>query len=128
MAVDMQMPILVVDDYKCMVRTIQNLLKQLGFTNLDEAGSGEQAMEKLKAAPFSLVISDWRMEPVDGLQLLKSMRADDELRDTPFIMVTAESVGERVFEAKLAKVDNYIVKPFTAATLKRRLAAVLGDF
>jgi two-component system chemotaxis response regulator CheY len=111
-----------------MVRTIQNLLKQLGFTNLDEAGSGEQAMEKLKAAPFSLVISDWRMEPVDGLQLLKSMRADDELRDTPFIMVTAESVGERVFEAKLAKVDNYIVKPFTAATLKRRLVAVLGEF
>lgn len=128
MAVDMQMPILVVDDYKCMVRTIQNLLKQLGFSNLADATSGEQALEKLRAAEFGLVISDWRMEPGDGLELLQTMRADESLRETPFIMVTAERGGDRVLAAKQAGVDNYIVKPFTAATLKRRLAAVVGEF
>jgi two-component system chemotaxis response regulator CheY len=128
MAVDMQMPILVVDDYKTMVRIIQNLLKQLGFTNLDEATSGEQALEKLRDNKFALVISDWNMDPVDGYALLQSVRADHDLKATPFIMCTAESNSEKVVAARNAGVNNYIVKPFTAATLKQKMAAVIGDF
>ena len=128
MAVEMQMPILVVDDYKAMVRIIQNLLKQLGFTNLDEAASGEQALAKLKDNKFALVISDWNMDPVDGYELLQSVRADDDLKATPFIMCTAERQSEKVVAARNAGVDNYIVKPFTAATLKQKMTAVIGDF
>lgn len=128
MAVDMQMPILVVDDYRTMVRIIQNLLKQLGFTNLDDASCGEEALEKLHESEFSLVISDWNMEPGTGFELLQQVRADDKLKNTPFIMVTAESKIENVVAARNAGVNNYIVKPFNAATLKQKMAAVLGDF
>jgi len=128
MAVDMQMPILVVDDYKTMVRIIQTLLGQLGFTNVDDAGCGEEALEKLKESPFALVISDWNMEPGTGYDLLRSVRADQTLRKTPFIMVTAESQSENVMAACKAGVNSYIVKPFNAATLKRKMAAVIGDF
>jgi two-component system chemotaxis response regulator CheY len=128
MAVDMQMPILVVDDYKTMVRIIQNLLKQLGFTNFDDAADGEEALAKMRESKYALVISDWNMDPVSGYDLLQTVRADEELRDTPFIMVTAESHGEKVYAAKQAGVNNYIVKPFNAATLKRKLSAVIGEF
>ena len=128
MAVDMQMPILVVDDYKTMVRIIQNLLKQLGFSNFDDAADGEEALAKMRESKYALVISDWNMDPVTGYDLLQSVRADEELRDTPFIMVTAESHGEKVVAAKQAGVNNYIVKPFNAATLKRKLTAVIGEF
>jgi two-component system chemotaxis response regulator CheY len=128
MAVDMQMPILVVDDYKTMVRIIQNLLKQLGFTNFDDAADGEEALAKMRESKYALVISDWNMDPVSGYDLLQTVRADEELRETPFIMVTAESHGEKVYAAKQAGVNNYIVKPFNAATLKRKLSAVIGEF
>ncbi len=128
MAVDMQMPILVVDDYKTMVRIIQNLLKQLGFTNLDDAACGEEALEKLRESEFALVISDWNMEPGTGYELLQSVRADEKLKETPFIMVTAESKSENVVAARKAGVNSYIVKPFNAATLKQKMAAVIGDF
>jgi two-component system chemotaxis response regulator CheY len=128
MAVDMQMPILVVDDYKTMVRIIQNLLKQLGFTNFDDAADGEEALAKMRESKYALVISDWNMDPVSGYDLLQTVRAHEELRDTPFIMVTAESHGEKVYAAKQAGVNNYIVKPFNAATLKRKLSAVIGEF
>jgi two-component system chemotaxis response regulator CheY len=128
MAVDMQMPILVVDDYKTMVRIIQNLLKQLGFSNFDDAGDGEEALAKMRESKYALVISDWNMDPVTGYDLLQSVRADEDLRDIPFIMVTAESHGEKVVAAKAAGVNNYIVKPFNAATLKRKLTAVIGEF
>ncbi len=128
MAVDMNMPILIVDDYKTMLRIIRNLLKQLGFDNVDEATDGSTALLKLRQKDFALVISDWNMEPMTGIELLREVRADARLKDLPFIMVTAESKTENVISAKAAGVSNYIVKPFNAATLKMKLAAVLGNF
>lgn len=128
MAVDKAMPILIVDDYKTMLRIVRNLLKQLGFDNVDEATDGSQALEKLRTKSYGLVISDWNMEPMTGYELLKEVRADGQLKATPFIMVTAESKTDNVIAAKKAGVNNYIVKPFNAATLKQKLSAVLGDF
>ena len=127
-SVDMSMPILIVDDYKTMLRIIRNLLKQLGFTNVDEATDGSAALQKLRDKEYSLVISDWNMEPMSGMQLLTEVRADTKLKNLPFIMITAESKTENVIAAKQAGVSNYIVKPFNAATLKSKLAAVLGNF
>ncbi|RMF09278.1 MAG: response regulator [Alphaproteobacteria bacterium] len=128
MAVDKNMPILIVDDYKTMLRIIRNLLKQVGFNNVDEATDGASALAKMRSKNYGLVISDWNMEPMTGYELLKEVRADSGLCKTPFIMVTAESKTENVIAAKKAGVNNYIVKPFNAATLKGKLAAVLGDF
>lgn len=128
MAVDMGMPILIVDDYKTMLRIVRNLLKQLGFNNVDEATDGSMALEKARAGKYGLIISDWNMEPMTGYEFLKEVRADTQLKDTPFIMVTAESKTDNVIAAKKAGVNNYIVKPFNAATLKSKLTAVLGDF
>lgn len=128
MAVDLNMSILIVDDYKTMLRIIRNLLKQLGFNNVDEATDGADALSRLRGKPFSLIISDWNMEPMTGYQLLKEVRADDKLGKTPFIMITAESKTENVIAAKKAGVDNYIVKPFNAATLKTKMSSVLGEF
>ncbi|QCI78693.1 response regulator [Hankyongella ginsenosidimutans] len=119
MAVDMNMPILIVDDYKTMLRIVHNLLKQVGFDNIDEATDGAMALTKLRRKKYSLVISDWNMEPMTGYELLKEVRADAELKDTPFIMVTAESKTDNVIAAKKAGVNNYIVKPFNAQTLKQ---------
>ena len=127
MAVDLAMPILVVDDYKTMIRIIRNLLKQLGFNDVDEASDGTEALAKLREKKYGLVISDWNMEPMTGYQLLKEVRADDSLRTTPFIMVTAESKTENVIAAKKAGVNNYIVKPFNAQTLKGKIDAVFGE-
>ncbi|MEZ5939363.1 MAG: response regulator [Hyphomonadaceae bacterium] len=128
MAVDLSMPVLVVDDYKTMIRIIRNLLNQLGFSNIDEASDGKAALDKMRNAKYGLVISDWNMEPMTGYELLREVRNDDGLKATPFIMVTAESKTENVIAAKKAGVNNYIVKPFNAATLKTKLTAVLGDF
>jgi two-component system chemotaxis response regulator CheY len=128
MAVDMNAPVLVVDDYQTMVRIIRNLLKQLGFENVDEAADGREALEKMKKTKYGLVISDWNMEPMTGNELLREVRADKILKPTPFIMVTAESKTENVIAAKKAGVNNYIVKPFNAQTLKAKIASVLGDF
>ena len=128
MAVDLSMPVLVVDDYKTMIRIIRNLLKQLGFENVDDAADGQEALEKMREKKYGLVISDWNMEPMTGYELLREVRADDKLKPTPFIMVTAESKTENVVAAKRAGVNNYIVKPFNAATLKSKISAVIGDF
>jgi two-component system chemotaxis response regulator CheY len=128
MAVEMSMPILIVDDYKTMLRIVRNLLNQLGFNNVEEATDGSTALQKLREKNFGLVISDWNMEPMTGLQLLKEVRADMKLKNTPFIMVTAESKTENVVAAKEAGVNNYIVKPFNAATLKQKICSVIGDF
>ncbi|MGN6424496.1 MAG: response regulator [Asticcacaulis sp.] len=128
MAIDMSMPVLVVDDYKTMLRIISNLLKQLGFENVEEASDGTEALDKMKKGSYGLVISDWNLEPMTGYELLLKVRADDVLRRTPFIMVTAESKTENVIAAKKAGVNNYIVKPFNAATLKQKITAVLGEF
>lgn len=127
MALDAAMPILVVDDYKTMVRIIRNLLKQLGFENVDDAADGVEALAKLQEKQYGLVISDWNMEPMTGYELLKEVRGDENLSRTPFIMVTAESKTENVIAAKKAGVNNYIVKPFNAQTLKSKINAVFGE-
>ncbi len=124
----MNMPILIVDDYKTMLRIIRNLLKQLGFNNVDEAADGATALQKLRQKDYLLIISDWNMEPMTGLQLLKEVRTDNKLKAMPFIMITAESKTENVVAAKEAGVSNYIVKPFNAATLKQKLSSVIGNF
>jgi two-component system chemotaxis response regulator CheY len=121
------MPILVVDDYKTMIRIIRNLLKQLGFSDVDDAADGSEALGKAQAKKYGLIISDWNMEPMTGYELLKEIRADERLGKTPFIMVTAESKTENVIAAKKAGVNNYIVKPFNAATLKSKIDAVFGE-
>ena len=129
MAVDMNMNVLIVDDYATMLRIIKNLLKQLGFNNIDEATDGTEAFEKVKNKKYGLVISDWNMEPMSGFEFLKKVRAaDEDFKTVPFIMVTAESKTENVIAAKQAGVNNYIVKPFNAETLKTKISAVLGDF
>ncbi len=128
MAVDMKMPILIVDDYKTMLRIVRNLLKRVGFENVDEAAGGTEAFNKMKEKKYGLVISDWNMEPVTGLDLLKKVRGNGSTKDIPFIVITAESTADNVIATKEAGVSNYIVKPFNAETLKQKLTAVLGNF
>ena len=118
--------VLIVDDYKTMLRIIRNLLKQLEFDNVEEATDGQEALAKLRAGQFGLVISDWNMQPMTGLDLLKEVRADARLKDTPFIMITAESKTENVVAAKQAGVSNYIVKPFNAETLRGKIEKVMA--
>ena len=127
MAVDMSMPILVVDDYNTMIRIIRNLLKQIGFSDVDEAVDGTVALGKMREKRYSLVISDWNMEPMTGYELLKEVRQDPGLAKTPFTMVTAESKTDHVIAAKKAGVNNYIVKPFNAQTLKAKIEAVFAE-
>ena len=126
MAADLSMSVLVVDDFSTMVRIIRNLLKQIGFENVDDASDGASALEKIKAKKYGLVISDWNMEPMTGYDLLKAVRSDSATSKLPFIMVTAESKTENVVAAKKAGVNNYIVKPFNAATLKAKIEAVFS--
>jgi two-component system, chemotaxis family, chemotaxis protein CheY len=126
--VNKAMPILIVDDYKTMLRIIRNLLNQIGFENIDEAADGGEAFIKASEKDYGLIISDWNMEPMSGYELLQKVRATPKTQATPFIMVTAESKTENVIAAKKAGVNNYIVKPFNAATLKTKLMAVLGPF
>ncbi len=128
MAIDTTMDVLIVDDYATMLRIIRNLLKQIGFNNVDEASDGAQALQKMKMKKYGLVISDWNMEPMTGIQLLREVRQDAELQTIPFIMITAESKTENVVEAKKAGVSNYIVKPFNSETLKGKITSVLGAF
>lgn len=130
MAVDKNMNVLIVDDYNTMLRIVKNLLKQLGFSNVDEATDGGMAFEKVKEKDYGLIISDWNMEPVTGIELLKQIRASEgaSYQNIPFIMVTAESKTENVIAAKQAGVNNYIVKPFNAETLKTKMSSVLGEF
>ena len=126
MGLDLSTPILVVDDYQTMMRILRNLLKQIGFKDVDDASDGTAALAKLKEKQYGLVISDWNMEPMTGYELLQHVRADDKLNALPFIMVTAEAKTENVIAAKKAGVNNYIVKPFNAQTLQAKIAAVMG--
>ncbi len=119
------MNVLIVDDYKTMLRIIRNLLKQIDFNNVDEATDGAEALSMLRKGNYGLVISDWNMQPMTGLQLLQEVRADGKLRSVPFIMITAESKAENVVAAKQAGVSNYIVKPFNAETLRGKIEKVL---
>lgn len=127
MGLNLSTPVLVVDDYQTMVRILRNLLKQVGFTDVDDAADGSAALSKLREKQYGLIISDWNMEPMTGYELLQHVRADEKLKDIPFIMVTAEAKTENVVAAKKAGVNNYIVKPFNAQTLQAKISAVLGD-
>jgi two-component system chemotaxis response regulator CheY len=127
MAVDLSMPVLVVDDYQTMIRIISNLLKQIGFHNIDNATDGATALAMMRTGRYGLVISDWNMEPMSGYELLKEVRADERLGKIPFIMITAESKTDNVIAAKRAGVSNYIVKPFNAETLQNKINAVFAD-
>ena len=127
MAVDLNMPVLIVDDYNTMIRIIRNLLRQLGFEHIDDASDGSAALEKMRLRRYGLVISDWNMEGMTGYDLLQQVRSDPGLSRTPFIMVTAESKTENVIAAKKAGVSNYIVKPFNAQTLKSKIDTVFAE-
>ena len=127
MAVDLSMSVLVVDDYNTMIRIIRNLLRQLGFQDIDDAADDSVALAKMQNKHYGLVISDWNMEPMTGFDLLKEVRCDPGLAEVPFIMVTAESKTENVIAAKKAGVSNYIVKPFNAQTLKTKIDAVFSE-
>lgn len=117
--------ILVVDDFSTMRRIIKNLLRQIGFNNIEEADDGSTALQKLRSDPVDLVISDWNMPKMTGLDLLKAIRGDAQLKKIPVLMVTAEAKKENIVEAVQAGVNNYIVKPFTADTLKAKLEKVV---
>ncbi len=127
MAADLSMPILVVDDYSTMLRIIRNLLRQLGFEDVDDATDGTAALSKMRQRKYGLVISDWNMTPMTGYELLQQVRADPDLGKTPFIMITAESKTDNVIAAKKAGANNYIVKPFNAVTLENKIRAVFPD-
>jgi two-component system, chemotaxis family, chemotaxis protein CheY len=126
MAIDPTTPILIVDDYQAMIRIIRNFLLQLGFEQIDEAHDGQTALAKLKERSYGLVISDWNMAPMNGLELLQQVRADPDLKDLPFIMVTAENRDDRIALARQAGVSGYVIKPFNVETLGRRIANVIG--
>ncbi|MCE5311910.1 MAG: chemotaxis response regulator CheY [Nitrospiraceae bacterium] len=121
---DFKIKVLVVDDFPTMRRIVKNLLKQLGFENIDEAEDGNMALNKMRSTTYGLVVSDWNMPNMEGIELLRNVRADAALKDTPFLMVTAEAEKEKVIEAIKAGVDNYIVKPFTAEILKEKLEKI----
>lgn len=122
--VDKSMSILVVDDFATMRRIIRGVLKQLGFTNVEEAEDGAVALSKLKQGEFKFVISDWNMPNMQGIDLLKAVRADDNLKSLPFLMVTAEAKKEEVLAAVQAGVSNYVVKPFTPDALESKITAI----
>jgi two-component system, chemotaxis family, chemotaxis protein CheY len=121
---DYKAKILVVDDFLTMRRIVKNLLKQLGYENIVEAEDGEQGYAKLKAGSFDFVVSDWNMPVCDGLDMLKRVRSDPELKEMPFLMVTAEAEKVKVIEAIRAGVSNYVVKPFTAEILKEKIEKI----
>ena len=125
MAVDpSKIKILVVDDFSTMRRIVRNLLKELGFTNVDEAEDGAVAWQKLQGGGFDFVVSDWNMPNMDGLTLLQTIRADANFRGLPVLMITAEAKKENIIAAAQAGASGYIVKPFTAATLNEKLAKI----
>lgn len=127
-SIDFGMPVLIVDDYKTMLRIIRNLLKQLGFQNIEEASDGNQALKKLRDKRYGLVISDWNMRPMMGMELLRQVRADAHLDEVPFVMIAAENKAENAKAARRAGANAYLVKPFNAVTLKTNLTSVIGSF
>jgi two-component system, chemotaxis family, chemotaxis protein CheY len=118
---DYKMKIMVVDDFSTMRRIVKNVLKQLGFDNIEEAEDGAQAFAKLKNGGFEFMVSDWNMPNMDGLELLKAVRKDPQLKDLPILMVTAEAEKEKVVKAIQSGVNNYVVKPFTAEVFKEKM-------
>jgi two-component system chemotaxis response regulator CheY len=126
MAANPEMPILIVEDFSTMARIVRALLAKVGFNNVDHADDVPTAFAKLRACRYGLVLSDWNMEPISGYTFLKELRADPALKSTPFIIMTADAKAENVVAAKKAGVDNYIVKPFNASTLKAKIDAVFN--
>lgn len=124
---DLDIKIIIVDDFATMRRIVKNILKQIGFNNIEEADDGATALPLIKTQNFDLIVSDWNMPQMSGLELLKAVRADDQLKDTPFLMVTAEAQKENIIEAVKAKVSNYIIKPFTAETLAEKIKKIFGE-
>jgi len=124
---NLKMRILVVDDFASMRKIIKGLLKQIGFQNIEEADDGSTALEKLKIGEFDLVICDWNMPEVPGIEVLKAVRNDPRLKDLPFLMVTAEAKKDNVMEAVKAGVNQYIVKPFTAETLQKKIEKIFDE-
>ncbi len=127
MPAEPHMKILVVDDMSTMRRIVKNILKQLGFSNVEEAENGQEAMNKLKAEAYGFVVSDWNMPVMSGIDLLRAIRADDKLKHIPVLMVTAEAQKENLIEAIQAGVNNYIVKPFTAETLQEKMNKIFNQ-
>ncbi len=123
---DHNIRIMVVDDFSTMRRIVKNILKQLGYTNIEEAEDGADALSKIKSEPFDFIISDWNMPNMTGLDLLKNVRADDGLKHIPFMLVTAEAKKENIVDAAKAGVNNYIVKPFTAEALREKMDKCLN--
>ncbi|MGV8078656.1 MAG: response regulator [Syntrophales bacterium] len=123
---DKGLKLLIVDDFATMRKVIRNILKQIGYENIVEAEDGSIALRVLKSQKIDLIISDWNMPNMTGLELLKAVRADDDLKTTPFLMVTAEALQENVVAAVKAGVSNYIVKPFTAEAMNEKLQKILG--
>jgi len=123
---DLNMEVLVVDDFATMRRILKNILKQIGFTKISEADDGKSALNMLKKQKFDLVLCDWNMPEMPGIELLKKVRADDGLKDMPFVMVTAEAQKDNIIQAVQAGVSNYVVKPFTAETISEKLEKVFG--
>ena len=121
---DTKMSILVVDDFATMRRIVRNILKQLGYENIHEADDGSSALEVLKREKIQFIISDWNMPQMSGIELLKTVRATEEWKDLPFLMVTAEGQKENVIEAVKNKVNNYIVKPFSPETLMEKIGKI----
>lgn len=119
-------PVLIVDDFSTMRRIIRHLLVQIGFTQIEEARDGAEALKKMRRSPVKLVFSDWNMTPMSGLDLVREMQADEQLHDTPLIMITSEARWEKVKTAKEVGVANFIVKPFNAETLKRKIETAIG--
>ncbi|MDH4193930.1 MAG: chemotaxis response regulator CheY [Nitrospirota bacterium] len=125
--IDTGIKVLVVDDMSTMRRIVKNVLRQIGFSDIIEAENGQDALTKLKAGGFGLVVSDWNMPVMQGIELLRAVRADAELKALPFLMVTAEAQKENLIEAVQAGVSNYVVKPFTAEVLQGKLEKVFAN-
>jgi two-component system, chemotaxis family, chemotaxis protein CheY len=126
MAADPNMKILVVDDMSTMRRIVKNILKQLGFSNMEEAENGQEALQKLRADTFGFVVSDWNMPVMPGIEMLRAIRADEKLKHIPVLMVTAEAQKENLIEAIQAGVNNYVVKPFTAETMQEKINKIFN--
>jgi two-component system, chemotaxis family, chemotaxis protein CheY len=126
MPADLNMKILVVDDMSTMRRIVKNILKQLGFSNMEEAENGQEALQKLKADTYGFVVSDWNMPVMPGIEMLRAIRADETLKHIPVLMVTAEAQKENLIEAIQAGVNNYVVKPFTAETMQEKINKIFN--
>jgi two-component system, chemotaxis family, chemotaxis protein CheY len=126
MPADLNMKILVVDDMSTMRRIVKNILKQLGFSNMEEAENGQEALQKLRTEPFGFVVSDWNMPVMPGIDMLRAIRADEKLKHIPVLMVTAEAQKENLIEAIQAGVNNYVVKPFTAETMQEKINKIFN--